>query len=57
MEKPRTLSREKWRSMTPAVRRAYQKQPSANSSPQPECTLEDCLRCEVFLACAMGEED
>lgn len=43
--------------MTPAVRRAYQKQPSANSSQQPECTLEDCLRCEVFLACAMGEED
>lgn len=24
---------------------------------EPECTVEDCMTCEVFLKCVMGEVD
>lgn len=53
IKKPRTMKPEVWESMTPAVRRAYQRQKSEQI--EKTCEVKDCLKCERFLECLWEE--
>lgn len=64
VKKPRTMKREVWASMTPAVRRSYQRDrgrgldEAAGGTPalRDSCRgPEDCARCERFFECLWEE--